>query len=352
MYDPEFDFDRRLSAELGIANSQAFYPKLPCHEQELKFIVHPRHYKTIRETLQSNPKRTVDTRAWALNPYALVTFNLETPERDVARSGHSLRVRCALTENAITSIDMCIKTVNMAGNKTAAFNRTRGEWEIALADLKPDMPRMIAERSNDNPPLPALFRSELIRNNNLFVETIGVTQRVGYASYEKIHYKGRQIAAKFDHTEDPINLFLTPHADIITAQDSEAEAEFVGFHGLEEGDIKPEKFEKLMYKSMGLLSRDIRCAIPGLQENPLSKAVRAQRALETIYGPSVSGDTLSDHFNLDRRVDEAVRFSLSQRIKTTDVSLSNIWMHVGHLNAKMQRMEAPANDPFAHQKCA
>ncbi len=352
MYDPDFDFDRRLSSELGIANPEAFYPKRKCDEEELKILVHPRHFETIRHALQSKPNRLVDTRGWTLNPYALVTFNVDSRDRDIARSGHSCRVRCALNGNTITSIDMCIKTVNAPGAKAVGTNYRRGEWEVPLPTLNPDMEKMIAEKSDDDPPLPAVFRSEQIRYADLYAESIGVTLRAGYPLYEKLNYKGTKIAIGFHGTNDFANRFFTPHGDVMTGEDSEAEIEFTGIHGINKGDIQENAFEKLMLKSMGLLSRDIRCAVPGLKENPLSKAVRAQRALETVYGPSISGDGISDRFNLDRRIDEAVRFSLSQQVKTTDVSLDTIWMHVGHLNAKMQRMEAPSDNPFAYQKRA
>lgn len=353
MYDPEIDLDKRLKAELGI-RGEGTYEKNPNDELELKFrIKNPAAFDHIRDRVHSHPNRLVDTRAWTRNPYVLVTLNLDTEDRLLAREGYSLRVRFALDRingvYEISSIDMCIKSVTPESN-LIRLDHKRGEWETDLPTLRPNMARMIAANQGTEPPLPDFFKSGLIKDEDLFVESIGCTLRCVYPSYESFNYKGQQIASVFQHTEDRINLFMTPHADIITGEDSEAEAEFIRLMGITPHDLTPEKFQKLQDKALDLLNRQILLASPGnIEQNRLSKAIRARHALETFYGPSVADDTPSRQFDRASQIAESSHFSLSQRIRPEAVMLDNIWRHVGHLHRRAEKEIAPQEQTFTYK---
>lgn len=351
MFDPEMNLSDRLAKELGLKNG-LFYPKRECDEQELKYLISggASVYDRIRRAIHDKPNRLVDTNEWTRNNFALITLNLDTKDQMLARNGFSLRVRFALTKGfdgfEIKSIDMCIKTIMPTGNNVVLFKQTRGEWECELSDLNPSMARMIAANLESDPPLPAFFRSGHIKDEDLFVESIGCSLRNVFPSYEIISRRGMVIAAAFQHTEDVRNIFLTPYGDAVTARDSEAEAEFTGFHGIRTGDISPAQFEKLMRKSMELLDRTIVNTSPReISRNLLSKAVRARNALEDVYGPDHS-TVLRQSFNLQQRIEEASRFSLSQGVRAADISLDNLWHHIGHLRAAVEREAAPQENPF------
>ncbi len=353
MFDPEMKLSDRLAKELGL-QSNAFYPKRDCDEQELKYLVRGAVYDRIRHALHAQPNRVVDTTEWTRNDYALVTLNFDTQDQRLARNGFSLRVRFSLTKDFggfnVNNIDMCIKTIMPTGHNVVMFKQTRGEWEVEPGGLHPNLPKMIAEHAGSNPPLPAFFTEGHVRDEDLFIESVGCSLRNIFPSYEVINRRNRIIVPAFQHTEDVKNIFLTPYGDIVTAMDSEAEAEFIGVYGIDEESYCAEKFDVLMRKSMQLLDRNILMAAPGLiHHNFLSKAVRARNALEDVYGPDHS-TVLQKQFDLQRRIEEASRFSLSQHVRAADISLENLWHHIGHLRAAVEREAAPQENPFQYEK--
>lgn len=356
MFDPEMVLSDRLAKELGLDPNCAFYPKRECDEQELKYLVYGGNsvYDRIRQAIHAQANRVVDTTEWTRNNFALITLNFDTQDQLLARNGYSLRVRFALTKDAdgfnIQSIDMCIKTIMPTGNNVVMFQQTRGEWECELHNLMPNMAKMIADNEGKEPPFPAFFKGGMIRDEDLFIESVGCSLRNVFPSYEIINRRNRIIVPAFQHTEDVKNIFLTPLGDILTAIDSEAEAEFLGAYGIDEESYCAEKFDVLMRKSMQLLDRNILLAAPGLiQHNLLSKAVRARNALEHVYGPD-HGTVYTNQFNMQQRIEEASRFSLSQRITAKDISLEMLWAHVGHLRAAVEREKAPQGNPFQYEK--
>lgn len=355
VFDPEMTLYPRLANECGLKNS-LFCPKRDCDEQELKYLVSggPSSYEKIRRAVQNQPNRIADTTQWSRNEYALVTLNFDTKEQELSKNGYSLRVRFSLNKTgadfSISQIDMCIKTIMPTGTNVVLFKQTRGEWETELHELNPNMQKMIEENVRRVPPLPAFFTNGHIEDKNLFIESMGCTLRNVFPSYEIIQRHNKIWVPEFHHTEDVKNIFLTPYGDILTSFDSEAEAEFVGIHGLEQGEISADKYEKVMRKSMETLDRIIVATDPGLiQRNLLSKAVRARNALEGVYGLPVQ-TFLDKDFNSQQRIEEASKFSLSQAVTTKDISLSNLWHHIGHLRAEVERQKAPQENPFQYSK--
>ncbi len=355
MYDPEMTLSDRLSKELGL-KSDMFYPKRECDEQELKYLISGGLpvYNRIRHALQAQPNRIVDTTSWTRNDYALVTLNFDTQDQMLSRNGFSLRVRFALTKDFsgfhVTKTDMCIKTIMPTGHGVVMFQQTRGEWECDPGGLNPNMAKMIAENANQNPPLPAFFTEGNVQDDQLFIESMGCSLRNVYPSYERINRRNKIIVPAFQHTEDVKNVFLTPYGDIVTASDSEAESEFIGVYGIDEEGYEEEKFDTLMRKSMQILDRLIIGASPGnIQHNFLSKATRARNALEDIYGPDYRTG-LKSKFDHQTSIEEASRFSLSQAVTAKDISLENLWHHIGHLYAAVEREKAPQENPFKYVK--
>jgi hypothetical protein len=357
MYDPEILLYPRLAKEFGLKTDSPFAPKRECDEQELKYLY--TGGKTTADKVVSNihaqSNRIVDTSQWSRNEYALVTINYDTLDQRLSRNGFSLRVRFALNkvdnEYKISKIDMCIKTIMPTGNNVVLFKQTRGEWECKLSSLEPDMGRMIRETAKKNPPLPAFFAQGGVRPEELFIESLGCSLRSVFPSYEIIARRNKIIVPEFHHTIDK-NVFMTPYGDILTSGDDEMEAEFVGIHGLKPDELKPDQYEKLMRKSMELLDRTIVSSSPAnIQRNLLSKAVRARNALEIVYGPDVK-TVLSQKFNMDQRIEEASRFSLSQGLTAADLNIPNLWHNVGHLQALREREQVPEENPFRFNKLA
>lgn len=355
MFDPEMLLRPRLAREFGLKDNTPFASKLPCDEQELKYI-NLGGQVTARKTvshIHAQSTRIVDTEQWQRNKYALFTLNYDTPDQLLYRNRFSLRVRFSLNKingaYAVSQIDMCIKTHLQTGNNVVLFKQTRGEWEIEQNSLKPDLNKMISAHKNSNPPLPKFFTQGGIKDDELFIESIGCSLRSSFPSYEVINRRNKIIVPEFHHTIDQ-NIFMTPYADVVTGRDDEMEAEFVGFHGLEPGELSENQYEKLMRKSMELLDRTIVTADPAyIRRNLLSKAVRARNALETVYGPD-SKTVLSHNFNMQQRIEEASKFSLSQCITSNDVNLDNLWHHVGHLYALNELEVAPKENPFEFVK--
>ena len=357
MYDPEILLYPRLANEFGLKTDSPFAPKRECDEQELKYLFTGGKNTADRlvRSIQSQPTRIVDTNQWTRNEYALVTINYDTLDQRLSRNGFSLRVRFSLNKTGndfqMSQIDMCIKTIMPTGNNVVLFKQTRGEWECRPENLKPDIDLMIRETAKKDPPLPAFFVQGGVRPEELFIESLGCSLRTVFPSYEIIERRNKIIVPEFHHTIDK-NVFMTPYGDILTGRDDETEAEFVGIHGIEPDELRPDQFEKLMRKSMELLDRTIVCSSPNnIERNLLSKAVRARRALEDVYGPD-DRTVVSQQFNMDQRIEEASRFSLSQRLTADDISLSNLWHHVGHLHAVSQLEAAPKENPFRFDKFA
>lgn len=357
MYDPEILLYPRLAKEFGLKIDSPFAPKRKCDEQELKYLFSggkPTADRVV-SSIHAQPNRIVDTNQWSRNEYALVTINYDTLDQRLSRNGYSLRVRFSLnkidSEFRLAQIDMCIKTIMPTGNNVVLFKQTRGEWECKLSSLQPDMERMIRENLREDPPLPDFFVQGGVSPEELFVESLGCSLRTVFPSYEIIERRNRIIVPEFHHTIDK-NVFMTPYGDILTGHDDEMEAEFVGIHGIEPSELKPDQFEKLMRKSMELLDRTIVNASPSnIERNLLSKAVRARNYLEGFYGPDAK-TVLNQQFNMQQRIEEASRFSLSQRLTADDISLPNLWHHVGHLYALSQREKAPQENPFRFDKSA
>lgn len=351
MYDPEILLYPRLANEFGLKTDSPFAPKRECDEQELKYLYTGGKNTADRllRGIQAQPNRIVDTNQWSRNEYALVTINYDTLDQRLSRNGFSLRVRFSLNKTGndfqLSQIDMCIKTIMPTGKNVVLFKQTRGEWECSPDSLRPDMDLMIRENANKKPPLPAFFVQGGVRPEELFIESLGCSLRTVFPSYEIIERRNRIIVPEFHHTIDK-NVFMTPYGDILTGHDDETEAEFVGIHGIEPNELNPDQYEKLMRKSMELLDRTIVNSSPNnIQRNLLSKAVRARSALEGFYGPD--GKTVANQqFNIAQRIEEASRFSLSQRLTADNISLANIWHHVGHLYEVSQREKAPEENPF------
>lgn len=346
MFDPELALTDRLTKELGFKGRVPFYPKAENDEEELKYLVTGgyRTFEDIRAGIQGKPNRIVDTDNWTSNQYALVTFNLDTADQRIARNGYSLRVRCALTKQNnnfyIRNIDMCIKTLMPSEKTTILHKQKRGEWETELPTLQPSMAAMIAHNMGKNPPLPDFFKGGNIRDEDLFVESTGCTLRNVFPSYEIIEKRKRVIVPAFQHTEDVCNVFLNPHGDAITEQDSESEAEFLGIFGLDPQETKQDKFDKYAAKSKKLLDNVIIATSPAeITRNLLSKATRARQGLENLYGPCDNGKlNLCDR---GQAIEEASRFALSQKVKPTDVSLEVMWHQIEKMRAKVEREKQP-----------
>ena len=120
MFDPEIAFDGKMSAECGYV-PDIVYPKAKCHEQELKYSIQSNSlipYENIRHNIASKPHRKIDMRSYFASPDAIITMNLDTKTRELAKAGFSLRVRFALsgdTMNDVSRIDMCAKTRLLPG---------------------------------------------------------------------------------------------------------------------------------------------------------------------------------------------------------------------------------------------
>lgn len=348
MFDPETELDDRLAAEFGLKGRDIpFMPKVETEEQELKY--NTKSFAAIRQAVHNAPNRRVDARAWSPNPYLLVTLNLDTPDRQLARNGFSMRIRFAYNPNNVNpigSIDMCIKTTLEDGNIVKLFNQTRGEWEITLPTLKPDLQAMVEEHRFGKKPIPSFFQREDVLAAPMFVESVGCTMRNGFPSYEKFTRHGKTVVTAFSHTEDWKNIFLLPHADIVTSMDEEAEVEFDGFHNLTTDTITSENYESLMRKSMRLMDRTIITAdMENIRHNSVTKSVRARMGLEMFYGPSKE-ETLKGNFDLAARIDHASSYALMQRICPEDVNFSMLRFHAGKMLSEMGDMMKPVEQTF------
>jgi hypothetical protein len=349
MFDPDVDLDSRLAAEFGIKPGDVpFYSKADCHEEELKYLT--QSFQEIRSAIHRSNSRIVDARAWTANPYALVTLNLDTIDRQLAQAGYSMRVRFAYDGDnksvPISKIDMSIKTALPMGSNVVMFKQKRGEWEAELHTLKPSLAAMIEANKKSKPPLPDFFKDGHLKDDDFFVESVGCTLRNIYPSYEKFTRHGKTLVTSFQHTEDILNVFMTPQAEAVTGQDSEAEAEFLGIYNLTEDDASPEDFDKLMDKSKKLLDRVIMSAAGNIQRTLISKAVRARNGLETVYGPSSTEDNLSEKFGMAQRVDEAARYALMYRIKPENAPFEHVWHLVARMKVQATRLLAPVDDTF------
>lgn len=357
MFDPEMLLYPRLAKEFGLKTDSPFAPKRECDEQELKYLYtggKSTADKVVR-SIHAQQTRIVDTNQWSRNEYALVTINYDTLDQRLAQNGYSLRVRFSLNKSGsdfqVSNMDMCIKTIMPTGNNVVLFKQTRGEWECELSALQPDMEKMIRKNVKKNPPLPAFFVQGGVKPEELFIESLGCSLRTVFPSYEVIDRRNKTMVSEFHHTIDK-NVFMTPYGDILTGHDDETEAEFVGIHGIAPDELSPEQYEKLMRKSMELLDRTIVSSSPGnIQRNLLSKAVRARHALEDVYGPDEK-TVISKQFNIGQRIEEASRFSLSQRLTADEISLPNLWHHVGHLYELGKLEETPQENPFRFDKLA
>ena len=349
MFDPEDSLDERMAAEFGLKLSSfdngiiPFFPKIDCDEEELKYSTD--QFLKIRNAVHNAPNRRIDKRSLVANDYILVTLNLDTADRQLWQAGYSLRVRFAFDGQNIKSIDMCIKT-SLGDGKVVQFNR--GEWEASLKTLKPSMAEMIEQNRLRERPLPEFFKDGHIKDEEFLVESIGASPRNIYSSYEKFKRRGKTVLTAFQHTEDWKNIFMTPHADVVTTEDSEAEAEFLGFYNLTPDDISAAGYEELKFKAMGLLNRVILGADPSIHPNTIAKSVRGRNGLESVYGMPVHG--LASQFDFEKRVHEATLFSLSQQVKPQDVNLENIWHNVARVKAQIERMMHPETDTFQPAK--
>lgn len=357
MFDPEVELDARIRKELGLKPKEAFFrPKTDCDEEELKFRVkNYKCYPKIRTVIHDAPNRIVDTRNWTANPHALVTLNLDTADRQLAHAGYSLRVRFAFdpTKNQKTyNFDMCIKTAFPKGGRQSLHQLTRGEWETAVQTSAPNMAMMIEANKEAQRPLPNFFKDGHISDEEYFVESVGITMRNVYPSFEQFRRRGKLVTACFQHTEDWVNGFMSPLCDGIITQDSEAEAEFLGFYNLPEEDATPEEYEKLMRKSMRLLTKVITNADPAsLIENPHSKSMRARYALESVYGCCHHDKGVRATFNKDYSIDQAVRHALSFQVRPEAIDLKAIEWSIAKLLTRIPAMEQAAKEsPFKLQK--
>lgn len=355
MYDPEMVFHPRLAKECGLKADPPFAPKLPCNEEELKQHNQGGAKTTwkVINNLQSQFNRIVDTEQWERNEYVLVTNNLDTLDQRAARNGFSIRIRYPLIKVdgrlVISRFDLTIKTLFPTGSNVVSFRQTRREWEVPLDSLKPDIGKMIAEHAGSRPALPAFFTQGGIKDEELYVESVGASLRTSFPSFEIIKRCNKVIVPEFHHTIDK-NIFMTPYCDAVTGQDDEMEAEFIGFHGIEPGELSGSEYDKLMRKSMQTLERTIINSDPAnIQRNLTSKAGRARNALEVVYGPE-NNFALTKNFNMEQRVEQASHFALSQRITPKDVRLDNIWHNVGHLYAISEMEQVPQENPFQHYK--
>lgn len=355
MFDPEIGMDPRLAAELAV-NGNKFYAKRPCHEQELKYLLPINStscLSEIRNAIQSCNNRVVDTRNWHRNEAALVTFNLDTIDQKLAKAGFSLRIRFSFNDDKthIDCIDMCLKTSKPRGYVEIAPRGKweRGEWEIALPNLHPDIKRLIGENRNKKPAIPADFLALGLQDKDLYVETIGATHRNIFPSYERFTAFGHVMVSAFQHTEDD-NIFLTPHGDACTGSDQEAEAEFVGFYGIDENDITDGDFQESMTKAMELLNRKILNTGMGIEANFISKHQRSREFLENVYGKAHTG--LASEFDKTASIMEASHFALSQMVHPQDILLGNLLHHIAPIRARAARMDVPQDNPFQHLKAA
>lgn len=342
MFDPEVTLSPRLANQFGLKKS-VFYPKAENDEQELKYDIAGGYgmYEKIRAEIAEKPNRFVDEENWTSNQYALVTLNLDTPDQELARNGYSLRVRFALTKQhgayVISNIDMCIKTLMPSEKTTILHKQTRGEWEAELKSLSPSMTEMIRQNAGKKPALPDFFKDGHIKDSDLFVESTGCTLRHVFPSYEIIRKGGNIIVPTFQHTEDVINVFLTPRGDIVTGQDSEAEAEFLGLHCNPSKKMNGEKFEKYMRKSMELLDSIIVGASPAqITRNLISKGTRARIGLDSLYGPKEL-IAPKDAFTRQASIEQASHFALMQRVRPEDVNLNVFWHQIEKMRAKVHK---------------
>lgn len=356
MFDPDVVLSPRLAKDLGLKDT-SFYAKNDNDEQELKYRVTGGYsvYDGIRGAIADKPNRMVDENSWTSNQYALVTLNLDTKNQDLAHNGYSLRVRFALTKGyggfIIDNIDMCIKTLMPSEKTTILHEQTRGEWEAHLQTLEPSMAAMIAHNRGKKPALPAFFQDGHIRDEDLFVESTGCTLRNVFNSFEIVQKRNKVLVPVFQHTEDVANVFLTPHGDAITAQDSEAEAEFLGVYGMSKEETSEEKFDKTMRKSMKLLDSIIMTADPGkITRNLISKATRARNGLESLYGPD-DKKCLSSQFGMQARIENASHFALMQEVRPADTNVNIMWHHIERMRAQVARERAmTAEIPFRHDR--
>lgn len=351
MFDPETELDLRLAAEFGLKGGDIpFSAKIATEEQELKYKTSA--FSDIRQAIHNAPNRRVDSRAWAPNPYLLVTLNLDTPDRLFALNGYSMRVRFAYNPNNVNpigSIDMCIKTTLQDSKVVQLFNQTRGEWEITLPNLTPNIAQMVSDHKYGENPIPTFFEQENVQNAPIFVESVGCTMRNGYPSYEKFSRHGKTVVTAFSHTEDWKNIFLLPHADIVTSVDEEAEVEFDGFYNLTPDDLNAEDYEKLMRKSMRLMDRIIMGAHTSIEHNSVTKSMRARSGLEVYYGPSHE-EALKNKFDMAARIDYASAYALMQQIRPEDVNLSMLHFHAGKMLAEARDFIKPEEHTFQPAK--
>lgn len=363
MYDPKVITDLRLASELSIKarNAHKFYSKQECDEQEAKFLNKTNaSSQRIVTKINNTPNRFVDLRDYTRNEYVLMTANLDTPDRLVARNGLSLRVRAAVDPKdgqILGNIDMCLKTtmpsdtnVIQIHSQRGASSRRRGEWECSLNSLDPKIEELIAANIRSEPSLPDMILAGAVRNEELFVESIGCSVRGIYPSYEIINRHGLDMAAVNQHAQDMANIFMTPDAMFVTHEDIEEEFEFLGILGIEEGDITPRQFDKIMRKSMETLERIFLSADPGnVVVNHNTKSIRARMGLETRYGPPVVYDidqNLSGTFNISHadRIDVAARHALSMQIRPADIDLNLVGKAIGYVKAKADRIPSLQGD--------
>jgi hypothetical protein len=357
VYDPEVKIDTRLLNELGIKarNAEKFYGKQDKDEQEVKFLLKTNTAsQRIVDKINSTPNRFVDLRDYTRNQYILLTMNMDTQDRILAKNGLSLRVRAAIdpvTSQINGNIDMCLKTVlpsesniiQIHSSKGANSNR-RGEWECALKTVDPKIEELIAENLGSEPALPDMILAGAIRNEDLFVESLGCSMRGIYPSYEIIRRHGYEFAATFQHAQDMANIFMTPDANQILHEDIEEEFEFLKFRGISEGDITQAQFDKIMGKSMDTLGAIILSADTcNIIQNRTTKSMRARTALESIYGPPAPNDenaSLRCMFNADlvSRINFASAHALSLKIRTTDVDFELVNNQIAHIKAATDRL--------------
>lgn len=329
MYDPSFQYDKRLAAETGLYDGIDFQPVPKGTETELKFLSGSNSFsdfEAIKKAIDAKKNRLLDPRSFSAKEHALVTLNIDTVNRDIHQMGYSLRVRFALdvdNPNAkISKIDISLKTL-LSDSNVIYLHNNRGEWEAELDSLVPDLYQIYLQNKDNtkkrDKSVPKFIQQQRFRPEELFTESVGCCWRREFLSTH--HLPDIRQSALYHHTED-CNFFTTPVCDIWDGVfDREAEAELQGFMGVDSHLIREDDFNKYCLQSLDLTKALIENASPSLTWNNASKAVRAATAVRRLYkymvGPGLTGD-----FNPS--VFEAARYSLSQKIMPQDVPYQNL----------------------------
>lgn len=341
MFDPDILLDNRLANECKIVHPELFLSVPSGTENEVKVLAD--RYEDclhIRDAYISKGNRTVDYRSFSFKAKPIVTLNLDTvdpatgkPTMRIARAGYSLRIRGELNPDEDISqlrrIDISVKTEYGTGN-VIHLNPQRGEWEAALDTLEPDFDALVEQTRHCKLPLPDFFRNNNISPDEIRVKSIGCCWRREYNHYHRL--PTTSYAMVYAQTEDA-TVFTTPNADAYQAlMDIESEAEAKGFWGV--GKMDSNAFDNQLIQSVARTHRLMLNASPRLTYNTVTKAARAEAALEHAYR-DFCDPVLTKYFNSARMT--PTMFALHQDVCPQEVRLKSLGFILGKIRHDLSK---------------